>query len=98
MGIATRATILGGRRRRKYVNLNRRGLGASAGAGAGARLGGGSRRGRSLGKGGHRERVSKSLGCGARALRKYACDTSLKRQTVHMSVELQMKGVRDDSL
>eukprot|EP00965_Chrysotila_dentata_P162970 5381990-Pleurochrysis_carterae.AAC.1 len=39
---------------------------------------------------------SKSLGCGARALRKHACDAIAKRQTVHVRVRLQMKGARDD--
>eukprot|EP00965_Chrysotila_dentata_P177530 5864514-Pleurochrysis_carterae.AAC.1 len=37
-------------------------------------------------------RVSKSLGSGARALRKCACDAMAKRQTVHVSVKLQVKG------
>eukprot|EP00965_Chrysotila_dentata_P036036 1199089-Pleurochrysis_carterae.AAC.1 len=56
-----------------------------AGAGAGARrtYGAAQARGRSLGKGGHRKRVFKSLGSRARALRKYACDAIAKRQTVH---------------
>eukprot|EP00965_Chrysotila_dentata_P112485 3718357-Pleurochrysis_carterae.AAC.1 len=56
---------------------------SSAGAGAGARLGGGSRRGRSVGRGGHHERSSKSLKSGARVLRKYACDAMPKRRMVH---------------
>eukprot|EP00965_Chrysotila_dentata_P076200 2516991-Pleurochrysis_carterae.AAC.1 len=55
-------------------------------------------KGRSASRGGHRERVSKSFGSGARALRKYACDTIAKQQTVHVSVRLLMKGARDDSL
>eukprot|EP00965_Chrysotila_dentata_P141033 4661635-Pleurochrysis_carterae.AAC.1 len=39
--------------------------------------------GRSEVRGGHHERVSKSLESGARALRKYACDAMPKRRTVH---------------
>eukprot|EP00965_Chrysotila_dentata_P141097 4663496-Pleurochrysis_carterae.AAC.1 len=41
------------------------------------------RKGRSAVGIGHRERVSKSLESGARALRKYACDAMAKRRTVH---------------
>eukprot|EP00965_Chrysotila_dentata_P195024 6176738-Pleurochrysis_carterae.AAC.1 len=40
----TRATIRAGRKRRKYINTHRRGLGASGGARAGSYLRGGSRR------------------------------------------------------
>eukprot|EP00965_Chrysotila_dentata_P108038 3568309-Pleurochrysis_carterae.AAC.2 len=45
--------------------------------------------GRSAGRSGHREQGSESLGSGARAraLRKYACDATAKRQTVHLSVD-----------
>eukprot|EP00965_Chrysotila_dentata_P085485 2819542-Pleurochrysis_carterae.AAC.1 len=39
-------------------------------------------------------RAFKSLGSGARELRKYACDAIAIRQTVHVSVRLQMKGAR----
>eukprot|EP00965_Chrysotila_dentata_P025035 830362-Pleurochrysis_carterae.AAC.1 len=63
------------------------GRGAGAGAGAGRTYWATRGRGRSLGKGGHRERLSKSLGSGARALRKYACDATAKRQTVHVVVD-----------
>eukprot|EP00965_Chrysotila_dentata_P075761 2503214-Pleurochrysis_carterae.AAC.1 len=56
---------------------------AGAGAGAGRACAAARGRGRSLGKGGHRERVSKSLGSGARALREYACDATVKRRTVN---------------
>eukprot|EP00965_Chrysotila_dentata_P203548 6181794-Pleurochrysis_carterae.AAC.2 len=52
------------------------GRGAGAGAEAGARLGGGSRREHSAGKGGNRERVFKSMGSGAQALGKYAGDAT----------------------
>ena len=83
--------------------------GSERGRGGWARLGGGSRRGRSAKGIGHRERVSKNLRSAARALRKYACDAMPKRRTVHVSVKLQMKGAhtrielqmtgaRDDSL
>eukprot|EP00965_Chrysotila_dentata_P061086 2023948-Pleurochrysis_carterae.AAC.1 len=74
-------------------------IGAAQARGLGrAWLGGGSRRERSAGRGGHRERHSESLGSGVRALRKYACDAIAKRQTVHVISRLQMKGARDDSL
>eukprot|EP00965_Chrysotila_dentata_P038466 1278191-Pleurochrysis_carterae.AAC.3 len=59
------------------------GRGAGAGAEAGRTYGAARGWGRSLGKGGIRERVSESLGSGARALRKYACDAIARRQTVH---------------
>eukprot|EP00965_Chrysotila_dentata_P253967 6211721-Pleurochrysis_carterae.AAC.1 len=62
------------------------GRGAGAGAGAGRTYGAAQERGRSLGRGSHCERVSKILGSGARALRKYACDVIAKRRTVHVSV------------
>eukprot|EP00965_Chrysotila_dentata_P017348 576036-Pleurochrysis_carterae.AAC.1 len=62
----------------------RRGAGRNYGAAQGRR--------RSLGKGGHRERVSKSLGSGARALRKHACDATAKWQTVHVSVACKCKA------
>eukprot|EP00965_Chrysotila_dentata_P186439 6156255-Pleurochrysis_carterae.AAC.1 len=74
------------------------GQGAGAGAGAKRTYGAAQGRGRSAGKGGHRERVSKSLRSGARALRKYACDASPIWETVHVSVRSQMKGARDYSL
>eukprot|EP00965_Chrysotila_dentata_P039756 1321047-Pleurochrysis_carterae.AAC.1 len=35
------------------------------------------------GSSGHHERVLQSLGSGARALRKYACDAMPKRGTMH---------------
>eukprot|EP00965_Chrysotila_dentata_P224747 6194361-Pleurochrysis_carterae.AAC.1 len=50
--------------------------GSSAGARAGARLGGGSRRGALTGQRQPSRAVSKNLGSGARALRKYVCDAS----------------------
>eukprot|EP00965_Chrysotila_dentata_P134297 4440864-Pleurochrysis_carterae.AAC.1 len=49
------------------------------------------------GRDGHRERSSESLGSGARALRKYACDAMAKRKTVHVRLQL-IKSARDDSL
>eukprot|EP00965_Chrysotila_dentata_P099589 3292211-Pleurochrysis_carterae.AAC.2 len=55
-------------------------------------------KGRSAGRCGHCERVSKSFRSGARALRKYACNAIAKQHTVHVSVRLLMKGARDDSL
>eukprot|EP00965_Chrysotila_dentata_P117224 3873982-Pleurochrysis_carterae.AAC.1 len=63
------------------------GRGAGAGVEAGCTYGAALGRGRSLGKGGHREGVSNNLGSGARALRKYACDATAQRQTVHVSVD-----------
>eukprot|EP00965_Chrysotila_dentata_P248140 6208174-Pleurochrysis_carterae.AAC.1 len=74
------------------------GRGAGAGAGAGRTYGAALGRGRSLGKGGHRERVFKNLRSGARALRKYACDATARRQSVHVTeCPLQMKGAREES-
>eukprot|EP00965_Chrysotila_dentata_P258725 6213322-Pleurochrysis_carterae.AAC.3 len=35
---------------------------------------------------------------GTRARRKYACDANAIWETVHVSITLQMKGARDDSL
>eukprot|EP00965_Chrysotila_dentata_P111547 3687853-Pleurochrysis_carterae.AAC.1 len=62
------------------------GRGAGAGAGAKRNYGAAQGVGRSAGRGGHREQ-SKSLRSGARALRKYACDTIAKRRTMHVSVD-----------
>eukprot|EP00965_Chrysotila_dentata_P003657 120116-Pleurochrysis_carterae.AAC.1 len=45
-----------------------------------------------------RERGFQNLGCGARALSKYACDATAIWETVHVSTDLHMKGARDDSL
>eukprot|EP00965_Chrysotila_dentata_P135312 4474113-Pleurochrysis_carterae.AAC.1 len=45
-----------------------------------------------------RERGIQSLGSGARALRKYACDATAIRGTVHVCTDLLVKGARDDSL
>eukprot|EP00965_Chrysotila_dentata_P114668 3790213-Pleurochrysis_carterae.AAC.1 len=68
------------------------------GAGSRHRRGGWNAPGRWLeevalrGSGGHRERISKNSGSGARALRKYACNAGPirpKRQTVHVSVKPQ---------
>eukprot|EP00965_Chrysotila_dentata_P118345 3911880-Pleurochrysis_carterae.AAC.2 len=44
------------------------------------------------------QRQIQNFGSGARALHEYACAASLKRRTVHVSVDLQMKGARDDYL
>eukprot|EP00965_Chrysotila_dentata_P145257 4797853-Pleurochrysis_carterae.AAC.2 len=62
------------------------GQGANAGEGAKRTYGAAQARGRSAGRGGLREEGSKSLRSGARALRKYACNASPKRQIVHVSI------------
>eukprot|EP00965_Chrysotila_dentata_P188344 6172689-Pleurochrysis_carterae.AAC.1 len=59
------------------------GRAAGLSAEAEMRLGGGSKKGRSADKGGRRAQCFEGLGSEARALRKYACDASPKRQTVH---------------
>eukprot|EP00965_Chrysotila_dentata_P239477 6203129-Pleurochrysis_carterae.AAC.1 len=94
----TRTSIRAGKSRRNNINADRRGLGASAGAEAGARLRGGPGRGAQWAAAAIASTSSFSLGSGARALRKYACETSRIWETVHVSVGLQMKGARDDSL
>eukprot|EP00965_Chrysotila_dentata_P126987 4200846-Pleurochrysis_carterae.AAC.1 len=63
------------------------GRGAGAGAGAGRTYGAAQAMGRSAGRGGHRGQGSESLRSGARAFRKYACNATAKRQTVHVSVD-----------
>eukprot|EP00965_Chrysotila_dentata_P097436 3220223-Pleurochrysis_carterae.AAC.1 len=82
-------TIQAGKKQRKYIGTDRRGLGASAGAGAGARLRGGSEKVARVGSGGHHERVLQSLGSGAL---KYACDAKANWETMHVSVKLQWKA------
>eukprot|EP00965_Chrysotila_dentata_P219121 6190946-Pleurochrysis_carterae.AAC.1 len=65
---------------------------AVAGAGAKRTYGGGSGRGRSAGGGGHARASIQSLGSGASAIRKYACDANASWETVHMSVRLRRKA------
>eukprot|EP00965_Chrysotila_dentata_P227005 6195747-Pleurochrysis_carterae.AAC.2 len=88
---STRASVRGRGQEPTIIHNPSGSWGASAGAGPG-RLGGGSGKGAIVT--GRRRPSRASLrsgnfGSGVRALRKYACDASVKWQTVHVSVKPQ---------
>eukprot|EP00965_Chrysotila_dentata_P110508 3651424-Pleurochrysis_carterae.AAC.1 len=82
-----------------YIKYGSWGRGASAGVGVGARLRGGSGSGGAQVRFTMAQRELQNSESGARARREYACNANTIRETVHVSVELQMTGARgDDSL
>eukprot|EP00965_Chrysotila_dentata_P164757 5440345-Pleurochrysis_carterae.AAC.4 len=73
-------------------DTNSRRSGSGAGTGAGRTYEAAPVRGAQRAAAAMRKRGFQSLGSGARALRKYACDANALWETVHMCVKLRRKA------